>query len=149
MHSLSVSGSVFCSLWPPIIVRKRTAKLNAIARKWCLFVRIFIVFLGKINNFHQTASKFFENFPFRCFRIEIILLTIVGLRNDTLYGRLNDIGRNEIAWFLGRYGIFRLDAVVVPLTVRSFHQRCIVKVGRITIVVVLKCLIDISATYDG
>lgn len=85
-------------------------------------VHAVIVFLGKINNLDQTAPELFENLAFGCFRIEIVLLTVVGLCNHTLYCRLDDIRCNEIALFLGEHNVLRIDTVIVALIIRSLGQ---------------------------
>lgn len=110
-------------------------------------VHVVIVFLWKINNLDQTASKFFQNLPFGCFRIVIILLTVVGLGNHTLYCRLNDIGSNEVAWLFGRHYVLRFDAVIVALIVRSLDQWITFVLGCVSIVVVVKRVFNIAAAF--
>lgn len=111
-------------------------------------VHVVIVFLWKINNLDQTASEFLKNLPFGCFRIVIILLTVIGLGNHTLYRRLDDIGCDEIAWFFGRHSVFRFDAVVVALIVCSLSQRMTIVLRCVPIVVVIECVVNVSATFE-
>lgn len=139
-----------CAMWYVVVRRSNSrVQINRVdaRRSSYSLVYVVIVFLWKIYNLDQAASEFFENLSFRGFCIVVILLTVVGLRNHTLYRRLNDIGCDEIAWFFRWHRVFGFDGIVVALIVRSF-DRCVTVVLRgVSIVVVIKCVINISATF--
>lgn len=60
-------------------------------------VAVIHIFLGEIDNLHQTSAKLFEDLSLRYSCIVVIFLAIVRLRNDTLNGGLDDIRCDEIA----------------------------------------------------
>lgn len=115
------------------------------------FVGVFIVFFGKLNDFDQTTSKLFQYFALRCFSVAVIFKAIVGLRNDTLYRRLNHIGRYEIAWFFRRNVWLGFDFVVAAATdtptllVRSLY-RLIHFVVRTVAIIVVHVIIDVATS---